>query len=63
MNVALSIVTPILGYYGMTIESFTTWNSVFEVILNAVQNPYVLGLMVVSLWNTTINPITKGIKD
>lgn len=63
VNVALSIATPILGYYGMAIESFTTWNSIYDVVLNAVQNPYVVGLMAVSLWNTVINPTTKGVRD
>lgn len=63
VNVLLSVATPILGYYGLTVESLTTWNSIFDVGYRAIQNPYVVGLIVVSLWNTIINPTTKGIKD
>ncbi len=63
INTVLSILVPILAYYGMTAEDFTTWNSVLNVTLDALKNPYVLGLALVSLWNNVINPVTKGITD
>lgn len=63
VNNFLAIVMPMLAYYGMTAKDFTTWNSVFQVFFEAIKNPYVLGLCFVSLWNNTINPLTKGILD
>jgi len=63
LNVVLSISTPLLGYYGMNIESFTTWHSIFDVVIEGIKNPYVVGLIGVSLWNTVIDPTTKGVRD
>lgn len=63
INTFLAIVTPILAYFGMSGADLTTWDSVFNLVLNAFKNPYVLGLALVSLWNNIINPVTKGITD
>ena len=63
VNTFLAIATPILAYFGMSEQDLTTWNSVFTLILDALKNPYVVGLVLVSLWNNIINPVTKGIKD
>ncbi|WP_250277357.1 phage holin [[Clostridium] colinum] len=63
VNTFLAIVTPILAYFGMNGADLTTWDSLFNLALNAFKNPYVLGLALVSLWNNIINPVTKGITD
>ena len=63
VNTLLAIATPILAYFGMSGVDLTTWDSVFNLVLNALKNPYVLGLVLVSLWNNIINPVTKGITD
>ena len=63
VNTILAIAMPIIAYYGMSAKDFTTWDSIFKVILDALKNPYVLGLAFVSLWNNIINPVTKGIAD
>lgn len=63
VNCFLAIAMPIIAYYGMSTKDFTTWGSIFNVVLDALKNPYVLGLALVSLWNNIINPITKGITD
>ncbi|WP_250278806.1 phage holin [[Clostridium] colinum] len=63
VNTLLAIATPILAYFGMNGQDLTTWESLFNLVLNALKNPYVLGLVLVSLWNNIINPVTKGITD
>ena len=63
VNTFLAIATPILAYFGMSGQDLTTWDTVFKLILDALKNPYVVGLVLVSLWNNIINPVTKGIKD
>nr|WP_317356443.1 phage holin [uncultured Tyzzerella sp.] len=63
INTLLAIFMPIFAYYGMSAKDFTSWESVLNVITNALKNPYVLGLVAISLWNNIINPVTKGIKD
>lgn len=62
-NTVLSIVTPIFVYYKVSKDDFTTWNSVFSLVLDAIKNPYVLGLSLVSLWNNVTNPIAKSITN
>ncbi len=63
VNTILAIATPILAYFGIKGSDLTTWSSLFNIILEAIKNPYVVGLVIVSLWNNIINPVTKGIKD
>ena len=51
---------PILGYFGLTTQDITTWKGLFDLLVDAVSNPYVVSLIVVSLWNATNDPTTKG---
>ncbi|PAD70749.1 holin [Bacillus sp. 7586-K] len=62
-QILLSIIVPILGYYGLTAEDITSWTKLFEVLWDAVLNPYVVFLIVVSLWNAINDPTTKGVSD
>ena len=63
VNTILAVATPILAYFGINGSDLTTWGSLFVLILDALKNPYVVGLVLVSLWNNVINPVTKGITD
>ncbi len=59
----LSILTPVLAYAGLTLQDITTWSALGNMLLGAVQNPYVLGLVVVSVWNALNDPTTAGLGD
>lgn len=59
----LSILTPILAYAGLTLQDITTWEALGTLLLGAVQNPYVLALVVVSVWNALNDPTTAGLGD
>lgn len=59
----LSILTPILAYAGLTTQDLTTWKALWDLIIGAVSNPYVLGLVVVSVWNALNDPTTSGVSD
>ena len=63
LNVLLSVATPILAYFRIKGRDLTSWGSFFTLILDPLKNPYVVGLVLVSLWNNIINPMTKGITD
>lgn len=52
-----------MAYSGMTYQDIDTWQALLDVILGAVQNPYVLGLVAVSVWNAINDPTTAGVKD
>ena len=55
----LAVLTPMLAYAGLTMQDMTTWN----LIVNAISNPFVLMLVIQSAWNAINDPTTKGIKD
>ena len=59
----LAIFTPILAYAGLTAQDLTTWKALFDLIIGAISNPYVLSLVAVSVWNAINDPTTKGIGD
>lgn len=59
----LAILTPILAYAGLTVQDLTSWSKLGEILLGAVRNPYVLGLIAVSIWNALNDPTTEGVKD
>lgn len=62
-QLALSVLTPILAYAGLTLADMTTWSAVGQILIDAVSNPYVLGLVVISVWNAINDPTTAGLKD
>lgn len=62
-QLALSVLTPILAYAGLTLADLTTWSALGQVLIDAITNPYVLGLVVVSVWNALNDPTTAGLKD
>ena len=63
VQLVLSVLTPILAYSGLTATDLTTWAKLGEVLVQAISNPYVLSLVVVSVYNALIDPTTSGIGD
>lgn len=62
-QVILAVFTPILAYAGLTAEDMNTWQALGDLIMGALSNPYVLMLVVVSVWNAINDPTTKGVTD
>ena len=63
VNIALSIVTPILAYLGISWESITTWYALYDIFVQAVSNPVIIVAVIVSVYTTLIDPTTKGLSD
>lgn len=59
----LAILTPILAYAGLTVQDLSSWQVLGKILLEALGNPYVLGLIAISVWNALNDPTTAGIKD
>lgn len=59
----LSIVMPILTYFGFKWEDMTTWAALGNVFVEAVKNPVVVVAVIVSVWNTINDPTTAGLSD
>ena len=62
-QIGVAILMPILAYLGLSVEDLTTWGKVGQVLLEAVSNPYVLVLVVASVFNAIQDPTTKGLSD
>ena len=63
VSIILAIFAPILAYFGITAADLTTWPALGEIIVDALSNPYVVCLIAVSIYNTLIDPTTRGIAD
>lgn len=59
----LAVLTPILAYAGLTLQDLTSWEALGNILLGAIKNPYVLGLIAVSVWNALNDPTTAGVGD
>ena len=62
-QVCIAIISPILAYYCLSFKDLTSWPAVFDIFLGAIKNPYILGLIVVNVFNTINDPTTKGFSD
>ena len=62
-QLVLAILSPILAYAGLTMQDMTTWKALGDLLLGAISNPYVLGLVIVSVWNLVVDPTTKSVWD
>lgn len=62
-QLVLSILAPVIGYLGISYEDLTTWVKLGDVLFEAVSNPYVLGLVAISVYNAVTDPTTNGYKD
>lgn len=62
-SIIMSVLIPIVGYMGIGIENITSWQKLGEVIFEAVKNPYVLGIVTISVYNCCIDFTTKGLSD
>lgn len=62
-QIALAVIMPVLGYFGLSAADITTWGMAFETVGRAFTNPYVVGMMIVCAYNAVIDPTTAGIGD
>ena len=52
-QILLSVIMPILAYLGLTAEDLSSWSVLGEVLIKAVSSPYILSLVIVSVYNAT----------
>jgi len=59
----LAILTPALAYLGLEFADLNTWGAVGKVVVEAYSNPYLLGLIVISVFNASTDPTVSGLSD
>ena len=63
VQILVSIFLPILAYFGFNWEDMTTWGAIGNLLLDAIQNPVVVVSVILSVYNSIIDPTTKGVTD
>lgn len=59
----IAIITPIVSYLGLNVSDITSWGVLMDMIGQAIANPYLLVLVVVNVYNATVDGTTRGFKD
>lgn len=62
-QLGMAILLPILAYFGLTVEDMNSWSTLGKTLFDAISNPYVVSLVIVSVWNAINDPTTSGIND
>ena len=63
LAIILAIATPVGVYYGVTGADIMSWSALWDLIKQAVGNPYVIVSVLASVYNALIDPTSKGITD
>lgn len=67
IGLTCAIATPALAYLGIAYEDLTSWEALGAVVIEFVNNPYLIGLAFVSVANffgaSIVDPTTSGISD
>lgn len=58
-----ALLVPILVYLGLELTDITSWSKLLEVLLQAISNPYVVGMTVINAINLIPDPTTTGLSD
>ena len=61
--IAIAIITPIVSYLGLNVSDITSWGVLMDMIGQAIANPYLLVLVIVNVYNATVDGTTRGFKD
>ena len=62
-QIAVSILAPVLAYYGLSWQDMTSWSALLDIGKQAIQNPVVVSGIVVGIFNAITDPTTKGVGD
>ena len=60
---AIAVITPIVSYLGLNVSDITSWGVLMDMLGQAIMNPYLLVLVIVNVYNATVDGTTRGFKD
>ena len=63
MQLAISVLIPILAYLGINYQYITSWYAIAEIIVSAAQNPVVAVSALAAVFNSVVDPTTRGLSD
>lgn len=59
----MSVFIPVLIYLGLETKDLTSWGIVWDIFIQFISNPYLVGLSILNAINVLIDPTTKGLSD
>lgn len=62
-QVIAGVFLPVLAYYGLNWEDMTSWRAIWDILVQAVQNPVVVVAALTNLWSAITDPTTAGMND
>ena len=60
---AIAVITPIVSYLGLNVSDITSWSVLMDMLGQAIMNPYLLVLVIVIVYNASVDGTTRGFKD
>lgn len=57
------LVGVILAAMGVTPEMFTSWELVWQKIMELISNPFMIGSVIIAITGVFVDPTTRGIMD
>ncbi len=63
VQVALSVLIPVLAYLGLELKDIDSWVKLQDIAIKIISSPYVLGMVVLGIWNAVNDPTVKGLSD
>lgn len=58
-----ALAVPVLTYFGLTFEDITTWKSVWDLIVDFLSNPFLVGVTIYNAVNIIPDPTQKKLRD
>lgn len=59
----LGIIGVIFTAAGVNLESLTSWNILFDNLMNILSNPFILMSVIAAIAGIFVDPTSKGFKD
>ncbi len=59
----LGVCATVLAYAGLTAADMTSWGALWNVVRQALTNPYCLFLVASNVWSALNDPTTSGLTD
>lgn len=59
----LGLIGVIFSAAGVSLESLTSWNILFDNVMGILGNPFLLMSVIAAIVGVVVDPTTKGIKD
>lgn len=63
VQLLIGIAATVLAYAGLTAADLTSWGQAWDVVRQALTNPYCLFLVACNIWSALNDPTTSGLTD